>query len=99
MLTLIRSSDFDKWLLSLKDQTAKARIFARLKSAAFGNFGDVKPVGEGILEMRIHYGPGYRIYYTRSDNTVYILLTGGDKSSQSRDIKYAQKLVKDLKFE
>jgi putative addiction module killer protein len=77
----------------LKDTTAKARIASRLRSATFGNFGDSASVGEGVFEMRIHVGPGYRVYYMRSGETVYILLAGGDKSSQARDIDKAKKLA------
>ena len=72
--TLLRSSDFDAWLSHLADQRAKARILARITSAAFGNFSDCEPVGEGVSEMRIHVGAGYRVYYTRTGSTVYVLL-------------------------
>jgi putative addiction module killer protein len=97
MNTLVRSSDFDKWLTELTDNKAKARILARIRSAASGNFGDCEPVGEGVSEMRIHIGPGYRVYFVRIGTTVYVLLTGGDKSSQSRDITRAKKMARDLK--
>jgi putative addiction module killer protein len=97
MLTLIQSSIFDIWLSGLSDQKAKARILARLRSATFGNFGDCKPVGEGISEMRIDVGAGYRVYYTRTGATVYVLLVGGDKSSQKKDIVLAKKLARKLK--
>jgi putative addiction module killer protein len=73
--TLLRSSDFDVWLSHLPDQKAKARILARLTSAAFGNFGDCEAVGEGVSEMRIHVGAGYRIYYTRTGSTILVLPT------------------------
>lgn len=97
MFTLIRSSIFDGWLIKLRDARGKARILARLKSASFGNFGDCEPVGEGVSEMRIHAGPGYRVYFTRSGATVYVLLVGGDKSSQAKDIALAKKLARQLK--
>lgn len=97
MLTLIRSSDFDRWLSGLADHRAKARILARLKSASLGNFGDCKPVGDGVFEMRVHVGPGYRVYYSRIGAIVYVLLTGGDKSSQAKDIALARKLSCELK--
>ena len=97
MFTFIRSSLFDQWLSTLVDQKAKARIFARLKSAALGNFGDCESVGEGVSEMRVHYGPGYRVYFVRRGATVYLLLTGGDKGSQKRDISRAKELAKALK--
>ena len=73
--TFLRSSDFDAWLSHLADQKAKARILARLASATFGNFGDCEPVGEGVSEMRVHVGAGYRVYYTRTGSTVLVLPT------------------------
>jgi len=76
----------DAWLSSMLDANGKARILARVRSAEFGNFSDCKPVGEGVSEMRVHVGPGYRIYFMRKGRTVYLLLTGGDKSTQSKDI-------------
>lgn len=99
MFTLARSSDFDGWLSNLADPKDKARILARLRSATLGNLGDCEPVGEGVSEMRIHYGPGYRVYFMRDGATVYLLLTGGDKSSQKRDIERAKKMAKALKEE
>lgn len=99
MFTLARSSDFDGWLSNLADLKGKARILARLRSATLGNLGDCEPVGEGVSEMRIHYGPGYRVYFMRDGATVYLLLTGGDKSSQKRDIERAKKMAKALKEE
>jgi len=74
MNTFVRSSGFDARLSNLPDQKAKARVLARLRSAIFGNFGDCEPVGEGVSEMRIHAGAGYRVYYTRMGSTVYVLL-------------------------
>ena len=97
MNTLVQSSEFVAWLSVLADQRAKARILARLRSATFGNFGDCQPVGEGVSEMRIHVGPGYRVYYTRRESTVYVLLVGGMKASQARDIAKAKKMARDLK--
>ncbi len=88
---------FDLWLRELVDQKAKARVLARLRSATFGNFGDCAPVGEGVSEMRIHTGPGYRIYYVRTGNTVYVLLVGGDKASQKSDIARAKRMAAELK--
>ena len=99
MNTFIRSSDFDRWLAELADQKAKARILVRLQSAIKGNFGDCAPVGEGVSEMRIHVGPGYRVYYTRMGKTLYFLLAAGDKSTQSKDIAHARKLARELKKE
>jgi putative addiction module killer protein len=97
MNTFMRSSDFDTWLSGLTDQKAKARILARLQSAVFGNFGDSEPVGKGVSEMKIHVGAGYRVYYTRTGNTVYFLLAGGDKSTQKKDIVRAKKIAQELK--
>lgn len=90
MYKILRSSVFAAWLDRLPDEKAKARISVRIISAEKGNFGDCAPVGEGIFEMRIHFGPGYRIYYTRRGKVVYLLLCGGDKSSQKRDIQRAK---------
>ena len=97
MITLVRSSVFDRWLGQLADSKGKARIVARLTSAERGNFGDCHPVGEGVSEMRIHFGPGYRVYFVRDGATVYVLLCGGDKSSHRRDIGRALEMARDLK--
>ncbi|MGA8432236.1 MAG: type II toxin-antitoxin system RelE/ParE family toxin [Candidatus Sulfotelmatobacter sp.] len=97
MNTLLRSSDFDMWLSDVADPKAKARILARLASATFGNFGDCGPVGEGVSEMRIHVGAGYRVYYTRTGSTIYILLAGGVKASQTKDIAKAKKIAREIK--
>ncbi|HQZ83019.1 MAG TPA: type II toxin-antitoxin system RelE/ParE family toxin [Pyrinomonadaceae bacterium] len=97
MNTFLRTPEFDEWLVKLRDQTAKARIIARVRSAEAGNFGDCKSVGEGISEMRIHAGPGYRLYYCRRGDVVYLLLCGGDKSSQQRDIKEAKSILRELR--
>lgn len=96
MNSFISTDAFDNWLASLTDKVGKARILQRLDSAMLGNFGDCEPVGEGVSEMRIHYGPGYRVYFTRQGTVVYLLLLGGDKSSQKRDIKLAKKLLAEL---
>ena len=97
MFTLIRSSVFDEWISRLSDVRGKARILARLTSAQMGNFGDCEPVGEGVSEMRIHIGPGYRVYYLRNGLSVYVLLCGGDKSSQKRDIVTALSMARELR--
>ncbi len=97
MNTIIRSSDFDAWLSALADQTAKARILARIAAAKLGNFGDIKPIGEGVSEMRFHVGAGYRVYFIRTEMTIYFLLSGGDKSSQNRDITRAKSMARALK--
>jgi putative addiction module killer protein len=96
MNTILRSPVFDLWLSKLRDSKAKARITIRIRSAGFGNFGDWKPVGGGVLEMRINVGPGYRIYYTRRGAAVYLLLLGGDKSTQKRDIARAIEMAQTL---
>jgi putative addiction module killer protein len=95
--TLLRSSDFDAWLSHLADQKAKARILARLRSVTLGNFGDCEPVGEGVSEMRIRVGSGYRVYYMRTGSTVYVLLAGGVKASQKKDIAKAKRMARELK--
>jgi putative addiction module killer protein len=81
---------FDSWLRSLRDARAKARILIRLKRMETGNVGDSKPVGEGVIELRISEGQGYRVYYGRKGNEAVILLCGGNKSSQQNDIKVAK---------
>jgi putative addiction module killer protein len=93
VITLIRSGTFTKWLAGLKDLNAQARIAARLDSARFGNFGDCKPIGNRVWEMRIHVGAGYRVYYIQVGSTIYVILGGGDKSSQKRDITRVKKLA------
>ena len=96
MFTFIRHSAFDDWLRRLSDVKGKARILARIRSAEIGNFGDCKPVGDGVSEMRVHAGPGYRVYFVRQGSVIYVLLCGGDKSSQSRDIERAKVLAREL---
>ena len=92
--TLWRSDVFDRWLSGLADKVGKARIVQRLDRVAAGNFGDCEPVGEGVSEMRIHVGPGYRLYYTQIHERIYLLLIGGDKSSQKRAIKRAIEMAR-----
>lgn len=87
---------FDTWYAMLRDRMAKARIQARIRRAEMGNFGDCKPVGEGISEMRIHVGAGYRVYFTQRGMELVILLAGGDKSTQPQDIKTALTLARQL---
>lgn len=96
MGAFLRSAVFNAWLSELADDTGRARILQRIRSAEAGNFGDCVRVGEGVSEMRIHIGPGYRIYFTRRGATIYLLLLGGDKSSQKRDIKRAIAMAQDL---
>lgn len=93
MIELKQTETFRKWRLELRDVRARAAIAARLNRLAYGHAGDVEPVGEGISELRIHYGPGYRVYFQKRGNTLIILLCGGDKSTQSRDIKTAKRLL------
>ena len=95
MLEIIESATFKRWVRGLRDRRAVARINARLRNASLGNFGDTKPVGDGISEMRIHYGPGYRLYFIREDAHVIVLLCGGDKGSQARDIAHAKQVARD----
>jgi len=91
------TAEFDRWLSKLTDNVGKARITQRVQSAMAGHFGDCAPAGEGVSEMRVHVGPGYRVYFTRIGAVVYLLLAGGDKASQSRDIKRAIAMVRALK--
>ncbi|MGY1890990.1 addiction module antitoxin RelB [Pseudomonas asplenii] len=90
MTEILRSSTFSNWLLKLADSRARMRIQVRIDRMADGNFGDVKAIGEGLSEVRIDYGPGYRVYFMQQGRQVVILLCGGDKSSQPRDIKQAR---------
>lgn len=96
MATFLRTPEFDAWLKALRDPVGKARILARIRSAEAGNLGDTASVGAGILEMRIHTGPGYRVYLCRRGEVAYLLLCGGDKSSQRRDIRTAKALLDHL---
>jgi len=96
MNTLLKTDEFDGWFRGLRDAKAKARIVARIRSAEHGNFGDCKPVGDGVSEMRIDVGPGYRVYFTRRGSVVYLLLLGGDKATQTADIAKAKTLAAEL---
>lgn len=93
MIELIKSVAFDRWLRGLRDRRARARIQARLDRLVIGNPGDIKALGSGISEMRIDYGPGYRVYYMQRGPVVVILLSGGDKSSQQSDIAKAKEIA------
>lgn len=84
---------FDDWFSSLQDRQGKLRIQARIDRAELGNYGDCAPVGEGVSEMRIHVGPGYRVYFVERGLEIVVLRAGGDKSSQAKDIKTAQQLA------
>ena len=94
MIEVIESVTFKRWVRGLRDRNAVARINARLRNVSLGNTGDAKPVGDGIFEMRVHHGPGYRLYFLREGTTV-VVLCGGDKGSQRRDIERAGRLAKD----
>ena len=93
----IRETDeYQRWFEGLRDRAARFRIGARIRRVALGNLGDIKPVGDGVSELRIPCGPGYRVYLARRGDTVIILLAGGDKSSQRRDVAQAKKLARGL---
>lgn len=96
MIEIRKTDIYAKWLDSLHDIHARSRILARVERLATGNPGDVRPVGEGVSELRIDYGPGYRVYYTQQARGVVILLAGGDKRSQPKDIKTALRLARNL---
>jgi len=96
MLEIRKTETFAQWLDGLRNIHARARVQVRVERLAAGNPGDVRPVGEGVSELRIDYGPGYRVYFTRRGCTVIILLAGGDKRTQAADIKTALRLARDL---
>jgi len=96
MLEVRQTDTFASWLRALKDANAVVRIAARIRRLELGNLGDVKPVGEGVSELRIDYGPGYRIYFILQGNTVVILLCGGDKRTQNKDIRTAKQMAKEV---
>lgn len=93
MIEILRSDEFDVWLLGLRDDRARARIQARILRLSLGNPGDLKPVGESISEMRIDHGPGYRVYFWQRGQVLIVLLCGGDKSTQDKDIKAAKSIA------
>lgn len=95
MVELKQTETFRKWWTKLKDERARGVIFARLDRLAYGHPGDVEPVGEGVSELRIHYGPGYRVYFQRRGNSIIVLLSGGDKGSQQKDIGAAKRLARE----
>ena len=97
MLTIYTTEVFDRWFASLKDKLSARRIQARIDRAEDGHFGDHKSVGKGVLEMRLHHGSGFRVYFTWMGQEIVILLAGGDKSSQAKDIETAQQLARELK--
>jgi len=95
MVELIKTDIFDHWLSDLRDRQARVRIDLRVRRLSLGHFGDVKPVGEGISELRIHYGAGYRVYFKKHGDQIILLLCGGDKSTQDKDIKDAKHLAQE----
>ncbi|WP_174803215.1 type II toxin-antitoxin system RelE/ParE family toxin [Martelella limonii] len=96
MANVLQTETFSEWLSQLRDRPARARIIARIRRIEQDNLGDVKHLGQGLSEIRIHHGPGYRIYFSRDGETIVILLCGGDKSTQQRDIGKARALMKGL---
>lgn len=96
MYTVIETDEFSHWLSGLKDRVTRIRLARRLNKARRGNLGDIKPVGEGVIEMREFFGPGWRLYYVERAGALVIMLGGGDKSNQASDIAKAQKMAKEL---
>jgi len=96
MIEIRKTEAFVKWLNGLRDIKARSRVLARIERLVAGNPGDVKPVGEGVSELRIDYGPGYRVYFVKRGQAVIVLLAGGDKSTQAKDIKTAIRLARNL---
>ncbi len=96
MVEIRKTATFAKWIDGLRDIRARARVQARIERLAVGHAGDVKPVGEGVSELRIDYGPGYRVYFKKQGRSLVILLAGGDKRTQSRDINMALRLARNL---
>lgn len=93
MIEILATEEFDKWLRKLKDRVGRLRILERIDRLANGNSGDVKPVGQGVSELRLTYGPGYRVYYLQDGDALLLLLVGGDKSTQQNDISKAHRLA------
>lgn len=96
MIEIRETDEFKRWVRSLSDSIAKAKITSRIQRLKYGNPGDVKPVGEGVSEMRIDHGPGYRVYYVNRGNTIIVILCGGDKTTQQSDIDRALRLADEL---
>ena len=96
MIEIRKTEAFVKWLDGLSDIKARSRVLVRIERLATGNPGDVKPVGEGVSELRIDYGPGYRVYFVKRGQAVIVLLAGGDKSTQAEDIRTAIRLARNL---
>lgn len=96
MLNIRYTDDFKAWINTLKDRRGALKIASRIDRIPYGNFGDVKPVGGGVSELRVHFGPGYRVYFTKEGNTIVIILCGGSKKTQSKDITKAKELAKNI---
>ena len=96
MIEVRKTEVYAKWLDSLRDARARARVLVRVERLAAGNPGDVRPVGEGVSELRIDYGPGYQVYFKKQGRTIVILLAGGDKRTQSQDVETALRLARNL---
>jgi putative addiction module killer protein len=96
VIEIRETREFSQWLGKLKDRVARGRILARIERLACGLAGDAKPVGQGVSELRIHSGPGYRVYFCQRRQTLIVLLAGGDKATQNRDIETAQRLARGL---
>lgn len=96
MFEVIQTDEFEAWLEGLRDRQARSQIAKRIVRVQSGLLGDVKPVGDGVSEMRVHHGPGYRLYFVRRGQVVIILLCGGDKGSQARDIERAKEMAKEV---
>lgn len=96
MFEVLTTDEFDKWLSDLADERARTKIVSRVARLRFGNAGDAKPVGEGVSEMRVHHGPGYRVYYKQTRKTIIVMLCGGDKATQEKDVRRAKKMAAEL---
>ena len=96
MIEVRQTHEFREWLHKLRDDRARAKIVDRLVRVEGGNFGDVEPVGDGVSELRIDYGPGYRVYFMRRGRVVVVILCGGDKRTQTKDIKRAKRMAREL---
>jgi putative addiction module killer protein len=97
MIEVRESNEYRRWFEGLRDKAARSRIDVRIRRLSLGNFGDTRSLGHGLLELRIHFGPGYRVYLTRHGGKVIILLAGGDKSSQQKDVERARQLARELR--
>ena len=97
MFEVLTTDEFDLWLSDLADERARTKIASRVARLRFGNAGDAKPVGEGVSEMRVHHGPGYRVYYKQTNKTIIVMLCGGDKSTQEKDVRRAKKMAAELR--